>query len=144
MSKRPPLHLSPLWGSEGLCSNSATNPPLNKGFCLIARAAWETRRGSYNLEAATGNGTLAPQNINASETLNVSWTHSENWTHLDETHLKIDLGKYTGTDKRPLLGKRQWVTHKLACMHTEAVETVLVSKWESFLPITRFCLMFLF
>ena len=32
----------------------------------MEQAAWETCGGNYKLEAAPGNGTLAPQNINAS------------------------------------------------------------------------------
>lgn len=132
MSKRPPLHLSPLWDTEGLCSDSATNPPLNKGFCLTEQAARETCGGNYHLEAAPGNGTLAPQNINASGDSQCaqSWNHSENRTHHHESCLKIDSWKYIGTDKRPLFGKRQWATHTLACMHTETVETFLDGQWE--------------
>lgn len=120
MSKRPPLHLSPLWDTEGLCSDSATNPPLNKGFCLTEQAARETCGRNYHLEAAPGNGTLAPQNINASGDSQCaqSWNHSENWTQHHESRLKIDSWKYIGTDKRPLFGKRQWGTHTLTCMHT--------------------------
>lgn len=32
--------------------------------------------------------------------------------------------------KRPLFGKRQWVTHKLALMHTQRQWKPLVGQWE--------------
>lgn len=86
--------------------------------------------GGYNLEAAPGNGTLAPQNINASETHNAQSPGTIQKIGPIAMNLKIDSWKYIGTDKRPGFGRRQWVTHKLARRHTETVETILVCQWE--------------
>lgn len=133
MSRRPPLHLSPLWDTEGLCSDSATNPPLNKGSRLTEQASREDLRRELSFGSDSrkwGLSHLKTLKASGGSQCAQSWNHSENRTHHHESRLKIDSWKYIGTDKRPLFGKRQWATHTLACMHTETVETFLDGQWE--------------